>query len=208
MSKNRNREKSLLNKFKDFTDDTILNLLKSGIPEYEILVKSEQKAIKILVKYGITVYPTLNENQKQRIEKLLEVAKLRKLTIPTEWYLVTIAIDDVIARIEEFKCEEISWIDEHNYLFDAVNPDFETKNLNIINSSSCNYSSEEAIEKVYRVYDKIIAEQKENKCNLNIFNQTEVRETSGFLKNKSLKLTLPNNIEKIQTIDNKLISVN
>lgn len=133
-------------------------MLKSILPEYERLLKSEQIAIQILASYSIFVSPALNRIQKQRIEKLLEVAKLRKLIIPEEWFLVDISIDDVILRIEEFRLEEISWIEEHNYLFDLIDYDVDSKS----DSLSSNQSSEEAIADVYKKYDRIIEEQKAN----------------------------------------------
>ena len=47
MSKNVKRRKNLLFKYKNYTDDMIINLLKIEIPKYEILIKSEMKAIEI-----------------------------------------------------------------------------------------------------------------------------------------------------------------
>lgn len=152
MGKNGKRKKSLLNKFKDFTDEMLLTTLQSGIQEYEVLVKSEQLAIQILNGYGISAYTTLNQIQKQRVEKLLEVAKLRNLTIPEEWHLVEITKEDVISRIKQFKFYEITWIEEHNYLFDLIDPNLEL----ISDSPSYRPSSEEAIEDVHNKYDRII----------------------------------------------------
>lgn len=156
MSKNGKRKKSLLNKFKDFTDEMLLTTLQSGIQEYEVLVKSEQLAIQILKEYDISVNPALNQLQKQRVEKLLEVAKLRNLTIPEEWHLVEISKDDIISRIKQFKLYEISWIEEHNYLYDLIDPNLELNS----DSSSCHRSSEEAISDVHNKYDSIIKERK------------------------------------------------
>lgn len=178
MGKNRKREKSLLNKFKDYTDDRLLTLLKNGIQEYKILVKSEQLAIQILTRYGISVGPTLNQIQKQRVETLLKVAKLRNLTIPEEWHLVEISKDDVISRIEQFKHQEISWIEEHNYLFDLVDTNLE------LNSSSCKQSSEEAIEDVHNKYDRIIEEQKKKMWNPDLWKPLGIKpvEVKDYIK--------------------------
>ena len=219
MGKNGKRKKSLLNKFKDFTDEMLLTSLQSEIREYEVLVKSEQLAIQILSGYGISVYTTLNQIQKQRTEKLLEVAKLRNLTIPEEWHLVEITKEDVISRIKQFKFYEITWIEEHNYLFDLIDPNLEL----ICDSQLVHHSSEEAIEDVHNKYDKIIEEQKKQMWNPYLWkslgiNPVEVvdyirpgQSTDGFIpyqaqedryevrgimpssKNKTLELTPPKN---------------
>ena len=150
MSKNKKREKSLLNKFKEYTDEMILAALKVKISENEILIKSEIVAIELLAQHGITVYPTsLNQLKKQQTERLIEVAKLRNIVIPSVFYSVKISSKDVIARIEEFKYDAISWVEEHNYLYDLIDPYDEI-------SPTDNYSSEEAMEKIYNTYNEII----------------------------------------------------
>lgn len=154
MSKNKKREKSLLNKFKEYTDEMILAALKVKIPENEILIKSEIVAIELLAQHGITVYPTsLNQLKKQQTERLIEVAKLRNIVIPSVFYSVKISSKDVIARIEEFKYDAISWIEEHNYLYDLIDP---YNNSSDEISPTANYSSEEAMEKIYNTYNEII----------------------------------------------------
>ena len=81
----------------------------------------------------------------QRIETLIEVAKLRNIIIPFELYQVNITLDDVIQRIEEFKQEEISWITEHNYLFDLYDSNMEYKTI----------SSDEEVSDVHSKYNNI-----------------------------------------------------
>ena len=128
----------------------ILAALKVKIPENEILIKSEIVAIELLAQHGITVYPTsLNQLKKQQTERLIEVAKLRNIVIPSVFYSVKISSKDVIARIEEFKYDAISWVEEHNYLYDLIDPYDEI-------SPTDNYSSEEAMEKIYNTYNEII----------------------------------------------------
>ena len=182
MSKNGKRKKSLLNKFKDFTDEMLLASLQSGIQEYEVLVKSEQLAIQILKGYGISVYTTLNQIQKQRVEKLLEVAKLRNLTIPEEWHLVEISKEDIISRIKQFKLYEITWIEEHNYLFDLIDPNLEL----ISDSPSYHPSSEEAIEDVHNKYDRIIEEQKKQMWNPDLWKPLGIKpvEIDNYIKSE------------------------
>ena len=116
MSKNVKRRKNLLFKYKNYTDDMIINLLKIEIPKYEILIKSEMKAIEILSQYNIIAL-----------------------------YQVNITLNDVIQRIEEFKQEEISWITEHNYLFDLYDSNMEYKTI----------SSDEEVSDVYNKYNNI-----------------------------------------------------
>ena len=81
----------------------------------------------------------------QRIETLIEVAKLRNIFITFELYQVNITLNDVIQRIEEFKQEEISWITEHNYLFDLYDSNMEYKTI----------SSDEEVSDVYNKYNNI-----------------------------------------------------
>ena len=146
MSKNVKRRKNLLFKYKNYTDDMIINLLKIEIPKYKILIKSEMKAIEILSQYNIIAYRTeLNKLKMQRIETLIEVAKLRNIFIPFELYQVNITLDDIIQRIDEFKQEEISWITEHNYLFDLYDSNIEYKTI----------SSDEEVSDVYNKYNNI-----------------------------------------------------
>ena len=128
----------------------ILAALKVKIPENEILIKSEIVGIELLAQHGITVYPTsLNQLKKQETERLIEIAKLRNIVIPSVFYSVKISSKDVIARIEEFKYDAISWIEEHNYLYDLIDPYDEI-------SPTANYISEEAMEKIYNTYNEII----------------------------------------------------
>lgn len=146
MSKNKKRRKSLLFKYKNYTDDMIINLLKIEIPKYEILIKSEMMAIKMLSEYNIVAYRTeLNKLKIQQIETLIEVARLRNIFIPFESYQPNITLSDVIQRIEEFKQEEISWIIEHNYLFDLYDPNMQYNTL----------SSDEEISDVHNKYNSI-----------------------------------------------------
>lgn len=118
MSKNGKRKKNLLKKFKDIDNETLLEFLKEEIRKYIILEKSEEIAKEILLKHGIEIFGSINEHQKNRYHRLMELARLRDLNIPESWFEVDLTDMDVISRIDEFKLQEIHWIDEHNYLFD------------------------------------------------------------------------------------------
>lgn len=154
MSKRRKYEKNLLRQFEHFTDDMLLSILRTSITEYMLLVKSEQQAIDFMKLHGINSFPALNKITKEKTEKLIEVAKLRNVTVPDEFFLVNISTDDVIARIQQFKHEEISWIEKHNYLYDLTDPDYDTND--IMNLSTANCTSEQAIEKIERDYNYLI----------------------------------------------------
>lgn len=147
-------EKNLLRQFELFSDDMLLSILKTSIAEYMLLVKSEQKAIDFMKLHGINNFPILNKITKEKTEKLIEVAKLRNITIPDEFFLVNISTDDVIARIQQFKYEEICWIEEHSYLYDLTDPDYDTND--IMNLITANCTSEEAIKKIDRYYNYLI----------------------------------------------------
>ncbi len=152
MSKTKKREKSLLNKFKNYSDAEFLALLKVSIYQYEVLFKSEQKAKEILAKYGVATLINLNADKKERLERLIEVAKLRNLSIPESWFQVEITPHDIKARIEQFKWEEVNWIEKHNYLFDLnICPELKVP-------KSEHESSDEVIKKICSLFDRIIAE--------------------------------------------------
>lgn len=171
MSKRRKYEKNLLKQFELISDDMLLNILKTSIAEYMLLVKSEQQAIDFMKNHGINNFPILNKITKEKAEKLIAVAKLRNITIPEEFFLVNISTDNVIDRIQQFKYEEIYWIEKHNYLYDLTDPDYDTND--IMNLSTANCTSEEAIEKIdknynclinaYRTYQKLSQENKKLK---------------------------------------------
>lgn len=118
MGKNGKRKKNLINKFKDIDNETLLDFLKTEINRYVILEKSEHIAKEILLKHGVNTFCSINEEQKNRYNHLIELATLRNLNIPSSWYDAEITNIDIIKRIDEFKYEEIRWIDTHNYLFD------------------------------------------------------------------------------------------
>lgn len=118
MGRNGKRKKNLLKKFKDIDNETLLEFLKEEIRKNVILEKSEQRAKEILLKHGIKTFGLINENQKNRYSMLMELAGLRNLNIPNSWFDVDITDIDIISRIDEFKLQEIHWINEHNYLFD------------------------------------------------------------------------------------------
>jgi len=154
MSKRRKYEKNLLRQFELVSDDMLLSILKTSIDEYMLLVKSEQQAIDFMKMHGINNFPILNKITKEKTEKLIEVAKSRNIIIPDEFFLVNISTDDVIARMQQFKYEEMRWIEKHNYLYDLTDPDYDTND--IMNSIATNCTSEEAIEKIDRYYNYLI----------------------------------------------------
>jgi len=154
MSKRGKYKKNLLRQFELVSDDMLLSILKTGIAEYMLLVKSEQQAIDFMKMHGINNFPILNKITKDKTEKLIEVAKLRNITIPDEFFLVNISTDDVIARMQQFKYEEMRWIEKHNYLYDLTDPDYDTND--IMNSITANCTSEEAIEKIDKDYNYLI----------------------------------------------------
>ena len=89
-------------------------LLKEEIKEQLIL----NKTIEILKKYNINTNNNKYKNQKKYI-LLIELANLRHLEIPTYLYNQEITEHDLISKINEFKNNEIIWINKHNYLLDA-----------------------------------------------------------------------------------------
>lgn len=153
MSKQRKIEKHILEKFKDINNETFLLLLKEEISQYMILKESENKAIDILNKYGIIPPIHLDEIAKKRYLSLIQVATLRNISIPDEYYNIEITDNDVISRINEFKFTEISWIREHNYLVDAFYEE------NLPNDEDLSTNSEEKILQITTLYESIIEKE-------------------------------------------------
>lgn len=147
-------EKNLLKQFEYFSNEMLLNLIKRNFPKYILLVKSEQKAIDFMKSRGINSFPILNKIIKERTEKLVEIAKQRSITIPDELYLVEISTDDIIARIQQFKQEEIHWIKKHSYFYDLTDSDYDTND--IMNLTTANCTTEQAIRKIESYYNFLI----------------------------------------------------
>lgn len=159
MSKKSKREKNLLKKFNDIDDETLLNYLIEEIKNFIVLEKSTEKAKEILLKHGITSYGNINEYKINRYNRLLELSKLRNLTIPKSVYEVEITDIDIIFRIEEFLIEETNWIEEHNYLFDLFDLNYpKTKVTNMIPDENT-YISDKKIEETIQKYEEIIIKE-------------------------------------------------
>ena len=133
-----------------------MGFLKEQIPKYVILEKSIERVKEILSKYEINAYRKANEDKKNRYNRLMELAELRNLTIPQSWYDVEITDIDIILRIDEFLTEEISWISEHNYLFDSYNPEIETVNMT---STLAELPSDRKIDDERKKYQDIIVKE-------------------------------------------------
>lgn len=121
MGKNGKIRKNILKQFQDFTDDEILCSLQKAMSEYIKLTQSKKCAREILAKYNVISYYSSNETIEKRYFRLLECARLRGLSVPSEWYNVEITDEDIISRLLEFAHNERMWIDKHNYLFDFDN---------------------------------------------------------------------------------------
>ena len=148
MSKQRKKEKNIIEKWKNTSNETLLFLLKEEIKQQIIL----NKTIEILNKYNIN---TSNKNYKnQKIyTSLIELANLRKLEIPKELYNQEITEHDIISKINELKNNEIIWINKHNYLLDAFYEE------NLPNKEDLRKNSEEKILQITYVYENIIEKE-------------------------------------------------
>jgi len=129
----------------------------------------------------------LNQEKKKQILKLIEVAKIRNLTIPNEWYIANVPNCEIILRIEEFKNQETTWIDKHNYIFNLHDPNFSKEEVNDINYNEEEWPSDVEIEKTIKKYDDIIKKEfGEDK--FNIFKE-------DYKKKLIKKLTMPKDRE-------------
>lgn len=162
MSKQGKRKKNLLNKFIDIDNETLSNYLTNEIYKYYILKKSTKLAKEILLKYNITIYSTNNDYQFNRYEILLELANLRNIQIPFNESVIEVTNIDIIFRIKEFLYEEISWINEHNYLYDTYNLDLDNypkpEIVDMI-SEQHTYLSDKKIEEITKQYEEIILKE-------------------------------------------------
>ena len=162
MSKQGKRKKNLLNKFIDIDNETLSNYLINEIYKYYILKKSTKLAKEILLKYNITIYSTNNDYQFNRYEILLELANLRNIQIPFNESVIEVTNIDIIFRIKEFLYEEISWINEHNYLYDTYNLDLDNypkpEIVDMI-SEQHTYLSDKKIEEITKQYEEIILKE-------------------------------------------------
>lgn len=157
MGKNGKIRKNILKQFKDFSDEELLCLLQKAISEYVKFTESKKCAKEILIKYNVISYYSSNENIEKRYFRLLECAKLRGLSVPSEWYNVDITDEDVISRLLEFAHSERMWIDKHNYLFDLVDINFYTNTIVSSSEETDDFclSDKEQL-RVTDLYDEII----------------------------------------------------
>ena len=142
MSKQRIREKNILEKWKNTSNETLLLLLKEEIKEQLIL----NKTIEILNKYNIHI----SNNTQKIYTSLIELANLRHLEIPAYLYNQEITEYDLICKINEIKNNEIIWINKHNYLLDAFYEE------NLPNKEELKTNSEEKISQISSLYESII----------------------------------------------------
>lgn len=160
MGKNGKIRKNILKQFQGFTDDEILCSLQKAISEYIKLIESRKCAREILVKHNVISYYSSNETIEKRYFGLLECARLRGLSVPSEWYTVEITDEDIISRLLEFAHNERMWIDKHNYLFDLVNTDFDDEAIVSSTEETTNLlpSDREQL-RVTELYDEIISKE-------------------------------------------------
>lgn len=149
MGKQGKRRKRLLKKFSNIDDETLKLHIKQTIKEYTIFINSSKIAIDILKKYGLNNIFILDNEVKNEFSLMLEVANLRNITIPNEWYDISINTNEVIKRINEFKEDKINWLYEHNYLFDCY---YEEENESDI-------TSDKKIEETKYLYESIILKE-------------------------------------------------
>jgi len=120
MSKTSKHRKAILHRFEDLTDDELLSVTKNIVIEYTKLIKSEEEANKILLKYNLPkCHSFCKEITEKRYTTLTECVKFRKLTIPQEWFDVNIEEKDIIDRLKEAKSNHLMWIYKHSYLLDG-----------------------------------------------------------------------------------------
>lgn len=159
----RKREKNILREFSHLSEADLMVEIHDAVEKFVILIKSEEQAARILKKYDKKAYFDFNENDKHQYYKLMVCARLRNLSIPSEWYDVDITDDDVIERIKEVMYDDIKWIDENSYLYDSCHVD----DINDFNDTGYgDWPSDIEIDKVRDFYLSIIEETFGNKKKL------------------------------------------
>ena len=155
MKKNTRKSKLLL-KFRGYDKELLLSELKTILQEYMLLAQSEKKAIEILEKYGITTYLSTYQYYEKKALKLVEFAKTHNLSVPVDWDIVEVKDSDIIARINEFKYDEINYVTEHNYLFDGYYYDSVGTEDKAWNANKTIFNLEKEKEKIINKYNDII----------------------------------------------------
>lgn len=157
-----NKKENILREFCHLSIDELRLEIHDAIEKFVVLTNSEEEATRILEKYGKQAYFDFNDWKKIRYYKLMEVAKLKNLVIPNEWYDVDITDDDVIVRIKEIMYDDIKWINEYCYLHDYgfYEDGVLEENENIDGKSEfINLPSDIEIDKVITFYNDIIEKE-------------------------------------------------
>ena len=156
------KEASVLREFCHLSESDLMMEIHDAVEKFVILTKSEQEALFVLQKYNKNAYFDFNDWKKTKYYKLMSVAKLKNLVIPTEWYNVDITDNDVIVRIKEIMYDDIKWINEYCYLHDyGFYEDGvlkETENIDGI-SEFISLPSDIEIDKVITIYNDIIEKE-------------------------------------------------
>lgn len=156
------KEASIIREFCHLSIGELRLEIHDAIEKFVVLTKSEEEATRILEKYGKQAYFDFNDWKKIRYYKLMEVAKLKNLVIPNEWYNVDFTNDDVIVRIKEIMYDDIKWINEYCYLHDYgfYEDGVLEENENIDGKSEfINLPSDIEIDKVITFYNDIIEKE-------------------------------------------------
>lgn len=163
MNKTSKHRKAILHRFEDLSDNELLSVTKSIVIEYTKLIKSEEEANKILLKYKLPKYHSFSkEITEKRYTTLTECVIFRKLTIPQEWTNIDISEKDVIDRLKEAKADYLTWIDKHSYLLDGYydeNIEISEYDKETSSKEDIRWNSDKKIEEISSLYDEIINEK-------------------------------------------------
>lgn len=161
MGRHSHYKRSILNKFKDLTDEQLLLAVHESISEYVKLKKSIEVANIILLKYNQSTlyYDYKNSIVTKRYNKLVDCAMFRNLKIPEEWYDVEIEEKDIINKINRQKYEYIDWIDKHNYLFDLIDENSKEETINNNEKEEFIWPSDKKKQEISLLYNEIIAKE-------------------------------------------------
>lgn len=154
MNRIRKMKKNVLQPFAEFNDEQLLNEFRRIIKEVVIITLSEKETEKILLKYNKKIcFSSFNRNIKSRYFALKECIGIRGLSVPQEWYDVSITEEDVIRRLREIQVKEMEWIAVHRSIFDSYYFDGNSKELEEI------ISSENKIFQIQCFYETIIEDE-------------------------------------------------
>lgn len=158
MSKTIERSKRLLQEYAQLSDEELISVLSSTVIEVSKNNQVESIIREMLMGYGYAVEFSADHILISRYNNLLEVAKLRGITVSEECPHIEITMQDIIDGLEAIKERDTKWVEEHSYLYDAYYDGLEQDDTDVKTKKT----STEKIAEIEAFYQNIINDLKSN----------------------------------------------